>query len=179
MIKATVLKDSTDSGNVIYRGIVMEGHAGYAQEGEDIICAAVSALSLNFFNSVETFTEDEFEGRAGQEDVQFEFRFTSDISPESQLLMKYKVAEGDVIKVERLGAGAGETVTFDQVLVVNNGELQIGCPTVSGATVTATVEKEGKAKKVIVYKYKRKTGYHKKNGHRQLYTQVKIDKINA
>ena len=76
MIKATVLKDSTDSGNVIYRGIVMEGHAGYAQEGEDIICA-----------SVETFTEDEFEGRAGQEDVQFEFRFTSDISPESQLLM--------------------------------------------------------------------------------------------
>ena len=87
MIKATVLKDSTDSGNVIYRGIVMEGHAGYAQEGEDIICAAVSALSLNFFNSVETFTDDEFEGRAGQEDVQFEFRFTSDISPESQLLM--------------------------------------------------------------------------------------------
>ena len=92
---------------------------------------------------------------------------------------QYKVAEGDVIKVERLGAGAGETVTFDQVLVVNNGELQIGCPTVSGATVTATVEKEGKGKKVIVYKYKRKTGYHKKNGHRQLYTQVKIDKINA
>ena len=92
---------------------------------------------------------------------------------------QYKVAEGDVIKVERLGAGAGETVTFDQVLVVNNGELQIGCPTVSGATVTATVEKEGKGKKVIVYKYKRKTGYHKKNGHRQLFTQVKIEKINA
>ena len=72
---------------------------------------------------------------------------------------QYKVAEGDVIKVERLGAGAGETVTFDQVLAVNNGELQIGCPTVAGATVTATVEKEGKGKKVIVYKYKRKTGY--------------------
>ena len=63
---------------------------------------------------------------------------------------QYKVAEGDVIKVERLGAGAGETVTFDQVLAVNNGELQIGCPTVAGATVTATVEKEGKGKKVIV-----------------------------
>ena len=87
MIKATVLKDSTDSGNVIYRGIVMEGHAGYAQEGEDIICAAVSALALNFFNSVETFTEDEFEGGAGQENMQFEFRFTSEISPESKLLM--------------------------------------------------------------------------------------------
>ena len=51
--------------------------------------------------------------------------------------------------------------------------------TVAGATVTGTVVKEGKAKKVIVYKYKRKSGYHKKNGHRQAYTQVKIDKINA
>ena len=70
-------------------------------------------------------------------------------------------------------------VTFDQVLAVNNGELTIGCPTVEGATVSATVEKVGKGKKVIVYKYKRKSGYHKKNGHRQLYTQVKIEKINA
>ena len=92
---------------------------------------------------------------------------------------QYKVAEGDIIKVEKLGAGAGETVTFDQVLAVNNGELKIGCPTVDGATVSATVVKEGKGKKVIVYKYKSKTGYHKKNGHRQLFTQVKIEKINA
>ena len=92
---------------------------------------------------------------------------------------QYKVAEGDIIKVEKLGVDAGETVTFDQVLVVNNGELSIGCPTVAGATVTGTVVKEAKAKKVIVYKYKRKTGYHKKNGHRQQYTAVKIDKINA
>ena len=92
---------------------------------------------------------------------------------------QYKVSEGDIIKVEKLGVDAGETVTFDQVLVVNNGELSIGCPTVAGATVTGTVVKEAKAKKVIVYKYKRKTGYHKKNGHRQLYTQIKIDKINA
>ena len=87
MIKATVFKNSTDSGNAVYTGIVMEGHAGYAGEGEDIICAAVSALAINFYNSVETFTEDPFEGVAGQEDVQFDFRFTSDISPESQLLM--------------------------------------------------------------------------------------------
>lgn len=65
----------------------MEGHAEYAEEGEDIICAAVSALALNFFNSVETFTEDEFEGGAGQKNMQFEFRFTSEISPESKLLM--------------------------------------------------------------------------------------------
>ena len=92
---------------------------------------------------------------------------------------QYKVSEGDIITIEKLGAEAGETVTFDQVLAVSNGELSIGCPTVEGATVTATVVKEGKGKKVIVYKYKRKTGYHKKNGHRQLFTQVKIDKINA
>ena len=92
---------------------------------------------------------------------------------------QYKVEEGDVIKVEKLGVDAGQTVTFDQVLAVSNGELTVGCPTVAGATVTASVVKEGKSKKVIVYKYKSKTGYHKKNGHRQLYTQVKIEKINA
>ncbi|MFR4440082.1 MAG: 50S ribosomal protein L21 [Hungatella sp.] len=92
---------------------------------------------------------------------------------------QYKVAEGDIIRVEKLGVEAGEAITFDQVLAVNNGELTVGCPTVAGATVTGTVVKEGKAKKVIVYKYKRKSGYHKKNGHRQQYTAVKIEKINA
>ena len=92
---------------------------------------------------------------------------------------QYKVAEGDIIKVEKLGVEAGETYTFDQVLAVNNDKLIVGNPTVEGATVTASVVGNGKARKVVVYKYKRKTGYHKKNGHRQLYTQVKIDKINA
>ena len=92
---------------------------------------------------------------------------------------QYTVAEGDVVFVEKLGAEAEATVKFDQVLAVNNGEMKIGCPTVEGATVSATVVKEGKGKKVIVYKYKRKTGYHKKNGHRQLFTEVKIEKINA
>ena len=92
---------------------------------------------------------------------------------------QYKVSEGDVIRIEKLPVEAGETVTFDQVLAVSDGELKVGCPTVEGASVSATVEKQGKAKKVIVYKYKRKTGYHKKNGHRQLFTQVKIDKNNA
>ena len=92
---------------------------------------------------------------------------------------QYKVAEGDIIRVEKLGVEAGQTVTFDQVRAVNNGELAVGCPTVEGATVSATVMGDGKAQKVIVYKYKRKTGYHKKNGHRQIYTEVKIDKINA
>ena len=91
----------------------------------------------------------------------------------------YTVSEGDVIKVEKLGVNAGDTVTFDQVLFVNNGEAKVGDPTVAGASVTASVIEEGKGKKVIVYKYKRKTGYHKKNGHRQLFTKVKIEKINA
>lgn len=92
---------------------------------------------------------------------------------------QYKVSEGDIIRVEKLGAEAGSTVTFDQVLAVNNGSLVIGNPTVANATVSASVVKEGRAKKIIVYKYKRKTGYHKKNGHRQSFTEVKIDKIHA
>ena len=92
---------------------------------------------------------------------------------------QYKVAEGDIIKVEKLGVEAGGTVTFDQVLVVNNGELAVGNPTVANASVSATVVEEGKNKKIIVYRYKRKSGYHKKNGHRQPYTKVKIEKINA
>ena len=92
---------------------------------------------------------------------------------------QYKVAEGDIIRVEKLGVEAGETYAFDQVLAVNNDKLVVGTPTVEGATVTASVIGDGKGKKVIVYKYKRKTGYHKKNGHRQQYTAVKIDKINA
>ncbi|WP_230399925.1 50S ribosomal protein L21 [Novisyntrophococcus fermenticellae] len=91
---------------------------------------------------------------------------------------QYKVAEGDIINVEKLGVEAGETVTFDNVLAVNNERLKVGSE-VADANVTASVVKNGKAKKVVVYKYKRKTGYHKKNGHRQQYTQVKIDKINA
>ncbi len=92
---------------------------------------------------------------------------------------QYKVTEGDIIKVEKLGVEAGDIYTFDQVLAVNNESLVVGNPVVDGATVTASVLGNGKGKKVIVYKYKRKTGYHKKNGHRQQYTAVKIEKINA
>ena len=92
---------------------------------------------------------------------------------------QYKVSEGDIITIEKLGVDAGETVTFDQVLAVNDGALKVGNPTVENATVTASVVKEGRGKKIIVYKYKRKTGYHKKNGHRQAFTQVKIEKIDG
>ncbi|EKC77963.1 Ribosomal protein L21, partial [human gut metagenome] len=83
------------------------------------------------------------------------------------------------IRVEKLGVEAGSKFTFDQVLLVGGDDVKVGEPTVDGASVEATVVGDGKAKKVIVYKYKRKTGYHKKNGHRQQYTEVKIDKINA
>ena len=91
---------------------------------------------------------------------------------------QYKVSEGDVINGEKLAVEAGETVTFDNIVAVSDGSLKAGAD-VANATVTASVVKEGKAKKVIVYRYKRKSGYHKKNGHRQAYTQVKIEKINA
>ena len=92
---------------------------------------------------------------------------------------QYKVSEGDVIKVEKLGVEAGQTYTFDKVLLVSGDEVKVGAPAVEGATVEADVIGDTKGKKVIVYKYKRKTGYHKKNGHRQQYTAVKITKINA
>ena len=91
---------------------------------------------------------------------------------------QYKVSEGDVIKVEKLAVEANDTVTFDDVLAVSGDKLLVG-DDVKNASVTATVVGNGKGKKVIVYKYKRKSGYHKKNGHRQAYTQVKIEKINA
>ncbi|MDR2042935.1 MAG: 50S ribosomal protein L21 [Clostridium sp.] len=92
---------------------------------------------------------------------------------------QYKVSEGDSLKVEKLEAETGDTVTFDQVLAVSDGEaLKVG-EDVKDVTVTAAVAEQGKRKKIIVYKYKRKTGYHKKQGHRQLFTRVEIQKINA
>ena len=91
---------------------------------------------------------------------------------------QYKVSEGDIVKIEKLDVEDGSTVTFDQVLAVSDNGLKVGAD-VASSTVTATVMGQGKGKKVIVYKYKRKSGYHKKNGHSQAYTQVKIEKINA
>ena len=92
---------------------------------------------------------------------------------------QYKVAEGDIIYVEKLNAATGETVTFDDVVVVNNDTDVLCGDKVANAKVTAEVVGEGKSKKVIVYKYKRKTSYHKKQGHRQPYTKVEIKAINA
>lgn len=91
---------------------------------------------------------------------------------------QYKVSEGDIIRVEKLDVQEGNEVIFDQVLAVSDGELSIGSPVVEGAKVKAVVLANGKEKKVVVYKYKRKSGYHKKNGHRQLFTEVKIENIS-
>ena len=92
---------------------------------------------------------------------------------------QYKVSEGDILRVEKLDADENGQIVFDQVLVVGGDEVKVGTPVVEGATVEATSLGNEKGKKIIVYKYKPKTGYHKKNGHRQTYTKVKIDKINA
>ncbi len=93
---------------------------------------------------------------------------------------QYKVSEGDVVFIEKMDAAEGETVTFDKVLVVADGEnVNVGAPTVAGATVTAKVEKQGKAKKIYVFKMKRKKNYRRKKGHRQPFTKVTIEKINA
>ena len=91
---------------------------------------------------------------------------------------QYRVAEGDVIFVEKLPAEADETVTFDKVLAVMDGENNtFGAPTIEGAAVTARVVKNGKGKKIIVFKYKAKKNYRRRIGHRQPYTKVRIEKI--
>ena len=93
---------------------------------------------------------------------------------------QYKVAEGDVIYVEKLDAAAGDNLTFDKVLAVLDGEkATYGTPVVEGASVEASVVKNGKGKKILVFKYKPKKGYRKRQGHRQPYTKVQIGKINA
>lgn len=90
-----------------------------------------------------------------------------------------KVEEGQAIYIEKIAGEAGETVTFDKVLMVGGDNVKVGNPTVEGATVTAKVEKQGRAKKIIVFKYKPKKNYKRKQGHRQPYTKVVIEKING
>ena len=93
---------------------------------------------------------------------------------------QYVVNEGDTLFIEKLPVEAGDAVTFDQVLAIVDGETtKFGTPVVEGAKVEATVVKNGKGKKVRVYKYKAKKGYHKRQGHRQPYTKVEIGKISV
>ncbi len=91
---------------------------------------------------------------------------------------QYRVSEGDVLSVEKLSVAEGEEVVFDQVLtVVADGDVKIGKPVVEGAKVTAKVVEHGKGEKILVFKYKAKSNYRKRQGHRQPYTKVEISKI--
>lgn len=92
---------------------------------------------------------------------------------------QYKVQVGDIINVEKLKLEPGSNHVFKNVLLINNeNDLLVGTPNIDTATVTATVMAQDKAKKVIIYKFKAKKGYHKKKGHRQPYTQLKVESIN-
>ncbi len=91
---------------------------------------------------------------------------------------QYKVAEGQTIDVELLGVAEGSAVEMDRVLLIADGDnITSGKPVIEGARVLATAKKNGKSKKVIVFKYKAKTRYRRKNGHRQPFTTLSIDKI--
>lgn len=93
---------------------------------------------------------------------------------------QYRVQEGDVITVEKLNVSAGDDITFDKVLLLNDGEkVQVGTPIVESAKVFGTVVENGKGEKVIIFKYKSKKDYRKKQGHRQPYTMIKIESLSA
>ena len=91
---------------------------------------------------------------------------------------QYKVQEGDILRIEKIPGDIGADVDFDQVLMVSDGEnVTIGTPTVESVGIKAHIVDQGKAKKVLVFKYKRRKRYRRKQGHRQQFTAVKIDKI--
>lgn len=90
-----------------------------------------------------------------------------------------KVEAGQAVYIEKVNAAEGETVTFDKVLFVGGDNVKVGSPLVAGATVTGKVEKQGRGKKLVVFKYKAKKNQRKKQGHRQPYTKVVIEAINA
>lgn len=94
---------------------------------------------------------------------------------------QYRVTEGTVLKVEKLEAEAGDQINLDQVLMLSDGEggCKIGSPLVAGARVTAQVVEQGRDRKVVVYKYKKRKNYHKKQGHRQSFTRLVIQKIEG
>ena len=93
---------------------------------------------------------------------------------------QYRVSEGSILKVEKLTGDAGGSVEFTDVLAVGQGEeLKVGSPAVEGATVTARILEQGRGKKVIVFKKKKRKGYTKKQGHRQSYTAIKVEEIKA
>jgi large subunit ribosomal protein L21 len=93
---------------------------------------------------------------------------------------QYMVAEGDFLKIEKLPGEVGEKVVFDDILLVSNeGDLKVGSPRVEGSTVSGTIVEQGRGKRLIVFKMKRRKGFRKKQGHRQYFTGVKVESIKA
>ncbi len=92
---------------------------------------------------------------------------------------QYRVSQGDVIYIEKVNQDVDSAVSFDVLMVENNGEIKVGNPVVAGAKVEGKVVAQVKGEKIIIYKYKSKKNYHRKNGHRQPYTKVEITAINA
>lgn len=93
---------------------------------------------------------------------------------------QHRVEEGEVLRLEKLAAGPGETVTFDRVLLIAEGDdIKVGTPFVDGGEVTAEVVGEGRGEKVTVIKFKRRKNYHRKQGHRQSYTEVRVTGIRG
>lgn len=93
---------------------------------------------------------------------------------------QYRVQEGDTIFIEKVDGSEGDAISFEKVLLLSDeGEVKVGKPYVEGATVNADIVEQGKAKKIIVFKFKAKKDYRRKQGHRQPYTKVKIEKING
>lgn len=93
---------------------------------------------------------------------------------------QFVVSEGDFFKAEKLSGEVGEKVVFDDILLVSrDGDLKIGAPVVAGAKVTGTIVEQDRLKKIIVFKMKRRKGFRKKTGHRQYYTGIKVDSIEA
>lgn len=91
---------------------------------------------------------------------------------------QYKVHEGDTLRIERITGEIGQPVAFDQVLLMSDGEdVQVGTPTLDNVGVNAHITEQGKEKKILVFKYKRRKRYRRKRGHRQAFTAVKIDNI--
>jgi large subunit ribosomal protein L21 len=92
---------------------------------------------------------------------------------------QYRVSEGERVRVEKLPGAVGDTLELDDVLMIGGEKVAVGAPTVSGAKVSAEIVGQGRAKKVIVYKIKRRKGYRRKAGHRQPYTELKVTGISA
>ncbi|MCF8111599.1 MAG: 50S ribosomal protein L21 [Desulfobacteraceae bacterium] len=93
---------------------------------------------------------------------------------------QYKVSEGDVLRIEKIPGNVGETVTFDRVLMFTDGDtVSVGEPVLANAEVGGKILEQGRSKKVLVFKYKRRKRYRRKKGHRQSYTAVQIESITA